>query len=312
MTRDGVIVIGEAVLDVVCDAAGTEAEHPGGSPTNVAVGLGRLGRQAWLVSQWADDHAGSLIAHHVREAGVKAIVASAVSSTPTARATLKEDGSAEYEFDIAWSLDEHTAAAASRLPAQHVHTGSLAAQLSPGASTVRLAIERLRPSMTVSFDPNARPQLLGDHVIAAASADEFAALSDVIKASDEDLEFLYPGRGADEVVHGWLSRGTSVVIVTSGGRGSTVHMGDRAATVPAVVVPVVDTVGAGDSFMSALLDGFASHGLLGAEGALRAGSASFGDVVDLVGRASRAAGITVSRAGANPPSAEELDGHRDA
>lgn len=311
MTSNGIIVIGEVVLDIVSDAAGVESAHPGGSPANVAVGLGRLGRETWLISEWADDTAGRLIANHVREAGVAAIVGAGVSSTATARASLKEDGSAEYAFDIAWSLDKSTTEAAGRLPAQHVHTGSLATQLMPGASTVLLAIEQLRESMTVSFDPNARPQLLGDPVTAAARANQIAALSDVIKASDEDLEYLFPGRVADEVVLDWLAGGASLVIVTRGKDGSTVHMAGGSVAVPAVVVTVADTVGAGDSFMSAILDGLASHGFLGTLGALRAGTASLDDVIPLVERASRAAGMTVSGPGANPPSADELDGHLD-
>lgn len=306
MRGDGIVVIGEAVLDIVRDYAGIESAYPGGSPTNVAVGLARLGQNTCLVSEWAHDDAGARIARHVGDEGVAVGRTSWSASTPTARAYLQADGSAEYDFDIGWSLGLDGVEAVDSFPAHHLHTGSLATQLMPGAAAVLHIVERMRPTMTVSFDPNARAQLVGDHSVAARRAEKIVELADVVKASDEDLQFLYPDLNLNDVVADWLRRGPSLVIITRGSEGSTVYLGGRSLDVPAVATTVKDTVGAGDSFMSALLDGLASLGYLGVTGKLRIGSATLEDVIPAVQRASRAAAITVSRAGANPPNSIDL------
>ncbi|WP_086826856.1 carbohydrate kinase [Streptomyces sp. NRRL B-24572] len=290
------LVIGECVADIVRGADGTERIHPGGSPANVAYGLARLGRDVTLLTQLADDPTGRLIADHLKGAGVRVEVGGVPVRTPSAVVGLDAQGGASYTFDIAWTLEagEHDV----DRPV-HVHIGSIAAVTAPGAATVLAEVERLRDRATVSYDPNVRPELMGEHDEAVARVERCVALSDVVKASDEDLAWLYPGESVESVAARWLGLGPAVVLVTRGADGSLAFTGRETVFAEAPAVTVVDTVGAGDSFMSAVLDTLAGRETfdgLGAEYLVR-----------LLRRAAAAAAVTVSRAGAQPPDRAELD-----
>ena len=140
-----------------------------------------------------------------------------------------------------------------------------------------------------------------------AKVEQIVGLCDVVKASDEDLAWLYDGAPVPEVMRLWGRLGPSVVVVTRGAEGAVVGVGGEAASVPAPAVLVVDTVGAGDSFMSGLLSGLLDAGLLGgAEARERLRVATLDDVRPAVERALACAAVTVSRAGANPPRRDEL------
>ncbi|MDX2561025.1 carbohydrate kinase [Streptomyces sp. TX20-6-3] len=299
------LVIGECVADIVRAPAGSGAAdrvHPGGSPANVADGLGRLGRDVTLLTQLADDATGRLIEAHLKGAGVRVEVGDAPERTPSAVVGLDARGQASYTFDIAWTLKG--GAPAEPAP-RHVHIGSIAAVTAPGAATVLAETERLRERATVSYDPNVRPALMGEHGSAVARVERCVALSDLVKASDEDLAWLYPGEDPRTVAARWLALGPAVVLVTLGAAGSFAVTRDRTVAAEAPPVTVVDTVGAGDSFMAAVLDTLAGRGrdALGALGAE--------DLVELLGRAGAAAAVTVSRAGAQPPGRTELDAARE-
>ncbi|MCI2265087.1 carbohydrate kinase family protein [Sediminivirga luteola] len=310
--RDGTItVIGEALIDVVHrpgEPAGSAEEFPGGSPANVALGLGRLGRMPRLLTALGDDARGHLLRAHLAPSGVEVVDLGGSARTATSTAWLREDGSARYDFDLSWRPD---AGRATWEPAPAwVHTGSIAAVLEPGASEVLRLIRRWRERAVVSFDPNARPSLIPDPAAARERIGQLAALSDVVKASDEDLEFLAPGRDPQETASQWLASGASLVCVTFGGEGSLVLTadGDR-VEVPAAAVMVQDTVGAGDTFMAALIDALAAHApdpaVLRSAGPGAAGWSR--PVVEAAARrASLAAGITVARRGADLPWAQEL------
>ncbi|GGT15980.1 ribokinase [Streptomyces tanashiensis] len=293
-----ILVIGECVADIVRGADGTERVHPGGSPANVAYGLARLGRDVTLLTQLADDPTGRLIADHLKGAGVRVEVGGVPDRTPSAVVGLDAQGRAAYTFDIAWTLE-----AGEPRPDRpgHVHIGSIAAVTAPGAATVLAEVERLRDRATVSYDPNVRPGLMGEHGEAVARVERCVALSDLVKASDEDLAWLYPGEEPQAVAARWLALGPAVVLVTRGAAGSLAFTGRVTAFAEAPAVTVVDTVGAGDSFMSAVLDLLAGRGRetlpgIGAEYLAR-----------LLRRAATAAAVTVSRAGAQPPDRSELD-----
>lgn len=305
MTRAPIVVIGESVLDVVEAADGAREEAAGGSPANVAVGLARLGGSATLVTQLADDAAGRAIAAHVTAAGAALAADPSVRATSTAVAALDERGAASYTFDIEWSLDAAVVDGAldSADPA-HVHVGSLATLLEPGAGAVRTAVERQAARGTVSYDPNIRPDLGPPADQARAAATWFVAHADVVKASDEDIALLYPGEDPLAVARGWLASRPSVVVVTRGDQGSVLLSAGLEHAVPVVTTTVADTVGAGDSFMAALVDGLDREGLLGDPAAL--GTAAPDRLVVVAERAARAAAITVSRRGAQPPSEVEL------
>ncbi|WP_405851479.1 carbohydrate kinase [Streptomyces sp. NBC_00090] len=298
------LVIGECVADIVRAPAGSGAAdrvHPGGSPANVAYGLARLGRDVTLLTQLADDPSGRLIADHLKGAGVRMALGGTPARTPSAAVGLDDRGRATYTFDIAWTLESGEAAAAA--PA-HVHIGSIAAVTAPGADAVLAETERLRGRATVSYDPNVRPGLMGEHEAAVARVERCVALGDLVKASDEDLAWLYPGEDPHAVAARWLALGPAVVLVTRGADGSLAVTRRHTVAVEAPPVTVVDTVGAGDSFMSAVLD------TLAGQGRAALGALSAEELTGLLARAGTAAAVTVSRAGAQPPDRTELDAAR--
>lgn len=191
LDRLDLLVIGECVADIVRLPGAADRVHPGGSPANVAYGLARLGHGATLLTQLGPDANGRLIRDHLTGAGVEVRTDDATAPTPSAAVTLDGAGRAAYTFEIGWTLGPVSL----DRPPHHVHTGSVAAVMEPGAATVLGAVESLRTAATVSYDPNVRPELMGDHASAVRRVERCVALSDVVKASDEDLEWLYPGQG---------------------------------------------------------------------------------------------------------------------
>ena len=300
------LVIGEALVDVVRRTDGSVDTHPGGSPANVAIGLGRLGRSVELLTWLGDDEHGAQVRAHVEASQVSLVPGSvAAPQTSVATATLDATGAATYDFDLTWDLSAEARPA--QAPAV-VHTGSIAAVLPPGADAVVALLEQSRSSATITYDPNARPGLMGDAATARAAIERVIDLADVVKVSDEDIAWL-AGADAhvDEVARAWAGRGPAVVVVTRGGDGATAFLADgREVSVDAPRVEVADTVGAGDSFMGGLIDGLWSAGLLGAARREQLHAIDEQALVQILERCARIAAITVSRAGANPPSSEEL------
>lgn len=306
MTVPETLVIGEALVDIVHKPDGEVVPLVGGSPLNVAIGLARLGAPARLASWIAEDDYGQMIADHLMQDRVVLVEGSvAAARTPTATATLDQNGTAAYEFDIDWQLPME-------LPTEvgHVHTGSIAAVLQPGASAVRDALFAARGRATISLDPNTRPSLMGDPADVRADLEQLIGLADVVKASDEDIRWLY-GEDVDleTVLRLWAGLCPSVTIATRGGSGALVYVASDGVVldVPGVVVDVVDSVGAGDSFMAGALSAMLDAGLLGSPQAReRLMAADSAQILPCIERAVRAAGITVSRAGANPPTRADL------
>lgn len=298
-----VLVVGEALVDVV-RRGGDDAVHPGGSPLNVAVGLQRLDVPATLHSSFGADAHGVAIAQHLEASGVT-VTPATVHDGPTsvALATIASDGAASYTFSIEWdpaSLD---------LPpgdVDLVHVGSIGAALEPGATLVERLVTASRPSATISFDPNVRPQLMGSADTSRPRIERLVALADVVKASDEDLAWLYPDADVTEVTDRWLALGPALVVVTRGSDGADAVSAVGRIRVPAPPTGVADTIGAGDSFMAGLLAALSDRDLLGADRreALRELPASA--VAQIVEFAARCAAITVSRPGADPPTRDDL------
>lgn len=275
-----VLVIGESLVDVVRDGD-TEARHAGGSPMNVALGLARLGVEAQLLTRIGRDSDGALIENHLYRAGVRLLPASLRDQpTSTAIATIGADGSATYDFDVSWDLPPIVA----RAP-EWVHVGSIGTFLAPGADSVERFLEGY--GGRVSYDPNIREALMPDDAL--QRFERVARLTSVLKLSDEDAAWLYPG--VDDVLDVLLALGPSVVALTRGAGGATIASAAERFDVPAVRVEVKDTIGAGDSFMAALIASLIEDKPLDAAAAT----------------AIAAAAITVSRAGAQPPTRQELD-----
>ncbi|HEX4901300.1 MAG TPA: carbohydrate kinase [Acidimicrobiales bacterium] len=288
------VVVGEALVDVVVPPDGETTHAPGGSPMNVAVGLSRLGVPALLVTELGDDAHGELVAEHLRASDVALAPGSVRGGhrTSTATARLAADGAASYEFDLTWEL------ASASLPDElaGLHVGSLGTALAPGRESVlALLAEAAGRDVLVTYDPNVRAGLLPSwHDVARVAADV-----DVVKMSDEDLDHLRPEESLQAVAREVLDNGrTRLVVVTRGGSGAVGFTAQGSAEVRAPRTEVVDTVGAGDSFMAALI-----AVLLG-----------WGDPHELapdrlrtlLESAAHAAAVTVSRRGANPPRRAEL------
>ncbi|WP_194397541.1 PfkB family carbohydrate kinase [Microbacterium atlanticum] len=306
-----VVVIGEALVDIVHRGTGVD-EAPGGSPANTALTLGRLGRRPTLVTRLGDDERGRRIRRWLEESGVE-VVAVEAARTSTATARLDAAGAARYEFDLQWELgadpDRNAALAAA---ADIVHVGSVATVLEPGDAQVAALVRAARADALVTYDPNIRPSLVDDPARVRGRVDDLVALADVVKASDEDLRWLAPGRDAVEVAREWVARGPALVVVTLGAQGAIGVTADGDVVIPPVVTDVVDTVGAGDTFMGALIDGLLERGFAAAAVRAPGGGIRSADVAALLERAARAAAITVSRPGADPPRRHELDAARTA
>ena len=300
------LVVGEALVDIVVDGAGEPVEHVGGSPANVAVGLARLDHPVDFACWLGHDERGERIAAHLRRHGVTVLPESfGEDRTSTAVATLDATGAATYEFDLHWSLPS--------LPLPqgtgHLHTGSIGTVLEPGAASVTEVMRAVREVGTTSYDPNIRPSIMGDLDAVRVRVEELVALSDVVKASEDDLELLYPGRTPEQVMAHWVGLGALLALVTLGADGVAyrVACAEEVERVPAVAEHVVDTVGAGDSFMAGLVSGLVVAGLLGDPGAReRLRRATLEEVRPAVERGEATSGVTVGRAGAYAPSLDEL------
>lgn len=313
-----VLVVGEALVDVVdrssLDGPGDAAveRHVGGSPANVALGLARLGHRVAFATRIGRDADGARICAKLEGDGVRLVPGALVDdATATATATLDATGQASYAFDLRWELP-----AVELAGVQHLHSGSIAATLAPGATRVRDAFAAARAAgATTSYDPNVRPALMAAPEQERPGVERLVARSDVVKASDEDLAWLYPDQSPDEAAQAWAALGPQLVVVTRGEHGATAFR----AHAPGVAVPVaprpvevVDTVGAGDAFMAGLVSGLLDAGLLGGERGRRAlQDAAPEPVLQALARAVLAASLTCGRRGAEPPTRDELRSQRE-
>lgn len=305
-------VIGEALLDMVQSEPGSAFyARPGGGPLNIAAGLRRLGHPTEMMARLSTGRLGALVRQHLtaHELGVSYCVETAAPTT-LAFATLDGAGQASYEFYVEGTADwGWTPEDLGELPpgTEAVHTGSLAAALDPGAGVLLDQWRRWRGEgeVLLSFDPNVRPALLTDRAEACRRVEEFVAASHVVKASDEDTAWLYPGTDPHEVAERWCRAGAEVAIVTRGPAGClsatrdglTVERRGRA-------VDVIDTIGAGDSFCSGLLSGLADGGHLAPSGVQRLSRDSLSAVLD---RAVLTSALTCQRRGSDPPSRADYE-----
>ena len=286
-----VLVVGESLIDIVRAADGTTTEYAGGSAANVAVALSRLGRTVRFVTAWADDDRGRVLADHLAQAGVElASDPQVLTRTATAAATIGTDGAASYEFDLEWRIGEVSVGEPVVL-----HICSLGAVLDPGAEQVLELVRGVRGAATVTYDINARPAITGTGPALVAQVEQMVAVSDLVKASDEDLGSLYPHLELADAAAHLRTLGPKAVVVTRGGEGAT-WFGDTVVEVASEPVEVADTIGAGDTFGAAVIDAIWDRGLdLGPE-----------QITEVLAHAARAAAVTVSRPGADPPYLSEL------
>jgi fructokinase len=303
-----IAVIGEALIDVV-ETGDDEPRlaRPGGSPYNVALGLARLGAPVRFVGRISGDPLGSILRHHAVRSGLDlSLSVDAPEPTTVALVELDAAGTAQYRFGVDGTADfQFTAAELARIPEDvaAVHFGSLTSWTPPGDARVAARVAELHAAgVTVTYDPNIRPRLQPDAAAARAQVEGVLPSVDLVKTSEEDLAHLHPGRDVEDVAREWLARGPQAVVITRGGDGSAAVTAAGATARPPRPVEVVDTVGAGDAFMSGLLDALLRRGELGRDALPGAGWADVLDAAALV------AALTCARAGANPPRRAELPG----
>ncbi|MFF5312285.1 carbohydrate kinase family protein [Streptomyces massasporeus] len=301
-----IVVAGEALIDLVPQGTGALAAlRPalGGGPFNTAVALGRLGSPAAFCSRVSVDAFGEALLDRLRETGVD-VTSVQRGSEPTtlAVATVGADGSAAYSFYVDGTADR-LFAAPSTLPSdtRAISFGTCSLVLEPGASAYEELMRRASAQgVFTALDPNIRAGLIPDADAYRARFKSWLPSVSLLKLSEEDAAWL--GGTPRE----WLSAGPAAVVITRGGDGLTAFTADGGEyAVPGERVEVVDTIGAGDTVNAALLHGLAVRDALSTRALAELGSAGW---TELLGFAARAAAVTCSRAGAEPPYAHELKG----
>lgn len=278
---------------------------------NVALGLARLGHPVRFLGAWGDDDDGRLLEQHLAAEGIELPLPTHGSATSVAEAVIGDNGSADYNFEMTWEFPVEQAELEAMLAdSTSLHVGSIATVLEPGAVNVVKAVRAAAGHLLVSYDPNCRPQITTDVDEVRTRAEQLVAEADVVKASDEDLQWLYPGSTLQESARAWHRLGAKLVVVTRGDMGPWAindATGPEGVEVPARRTDVVDTVGAGDTFMAALISDLVDRGIDGTGVGEKLAALNEAEVVEILRRSADAAAITVSRAGADLPRREELD-----
>jgi fructokinase len=309
--RPVVTVIGEALVDLIPDGAtGEHRPRPGGSPFNVAVGLARLGNRTSLMARFADDRYGRLLREAAADEGIDLGRAPrAAERASVAIATVDAAARATYEFDIEGTADwQWTAAELRRVDpgTELLHFGSIASWTLPGGARIAELVAELGAArgVLISYDPNVRPAALGARARGVDLVEQSVSGAHVVKASREDVEWLYTDLAVDDAAERWSRLGATLVVVTDGADGASAYRRTRAPLHrPGRPVTVVDTIGAGDAFTSGLLSGLLRRRLHRDRRLEGMSDATLADVVD---EAMLVAAITCERAGADPPRLDEL------
>lgn len=305
-----ILCCGEALIDMLPreTTLGEKgfAPYAGGAVFNTAIALGRLGQPTAFFTGISDDMMGDILRETLAKSGVDYGLA-AVSSRPTTIAFVKlVNGQASYAF-----YDEGTAGrmiTEADLPAlgddcEAMHFGAISLIPEPCGSTYEALMTREYRTRVISFDPNIRPGFIKDKQKHMDRVRRMAAMSDIVKFSDEDLDWFGMQGDHDVLASHWLGEGAKLVVLTRGAEGATGYTKSFKVSVPSERVTVVDTVGAGDTFDAGILASLRIQNLL-----TKAKVAALTE--DQVGKAlalgAKAAAVTVSRAGANPPFAHEI------
>jgi fructokinase len=307
-----IIVCGEALVDLfvgrpTADGIPTEAVA-GGSPYNVALGLGRLGAKVGFLSTIADDALGDFLAGRLQNAGVEVrFVRRIRSSTTLSVVATSASGEPHYTFHAEAGADRAlTAADLPELPdaVRCIAAGSYALAVEPIASAIETLVHREAGRRVISIDPNIRPRVIGDVAAFRPRLEALIANATLVKASIEDLHLLYGAGDPGEVAGSWLARGPSLVVVTGGADGATAHFPGGRVERKARSVAVVDTVGAGDCFHAALLAHFDRKGRLGPGDLASVTEEEIGEALEF---AIAASALACTRRGADLPTRADID-----
>ncbi len=294
MNEKGAWIVGEALIDLVPDADGKRRAIVGGGPANTAKALAKLGINSKFIGGISSDSYGRQIEEELLRNGVD-ISLSLQSELPTATAkvTLNVSGSATYEFSLdgTATFDFRSSWLPQGTPAA-LHLGTLGTLIEPGASDLYTWAESIK--VPKIYDPNIRPSVMGDREKYCAIFEKWVALAEVVKMSEEDWQWLY---GTNRHPRELLNYGPAVVILTRGEHGLSGMYKSETIDVPSKKVAVVDTVGAGDTVGAILLEAISQVGVSGL----------IENLEKVLERAAKAAAITCSRAGAQPPTKVEIE-----
>jgi fructokinase len=299
---DQVWVVGEVLIDLIPDGD-QDLAVVGGGPANTAKALAKLGVKTYFIDGVSTDNYGQMAKDALLSANVLLDYAKySTKPTCTAKVTLSKSGSASYEFVIedtaTFDFSDQWLPDPQSLRPSLLHIGTLATIIEPGASVLFKWAQNVAHVAPIVFDPNIRPVVLSDRDEYVKKVEKWASIASAVKVSDEDLNWLYPGKAINEIVNEWLEVGVELVVVTLGGKGITAYRKSEEISVDAVKVDVADTVGAGDTVGAVLVEAIVDNGL----------DRLTGEVLKtMLKRAAKAAAITVSRTGANPPSKDEID-----
>ena len=297
-------VCGEVLIDLIPGSDGVRVPHVGGGPANTAKALARLGHDVQFIDGVSSDQYGVMSRKELLDDEVKLDLA-LKSDKPTCLAivSLAENGGASYEFEIVgtatfdFSLD--WLPDPSRYKPNVLHIGTLVTVIQPGADVLYDWAIRVAEFAPIVFDPNIRPAVMGDRDKYQMAVEKWAAISSVIKVSDDDMAWLYPDQKYQDVAQRWITDGAALVVITRGADGLLGITADGSVEVPGVKIEVADTVGAGDTVGAIIVEAMIEKGILNlTDEVLKA----------TLHRAAVAAGITCSRKGAQPPYKHELKG----
>lgn len=304
-----IVSCGEALIDMLPreSTAGEEAFAPyaGGAVFNTAIALGRLGIQSGFFCGLSSDMFGDILRRTLTDSRVDHSYCATLDLHTTLAFVRLVDGHASYAF-----FDENTAGrmiTQAHLPTfgadvEALHFGAISLIPEPCGATYESLMRREHQSRVISLDPNIRPGFITDAAAHRARIDRMIAMSDILKMSDEDLAW-FGMAGEEEAARIWLEAGPKIVIFTRGPRGAVAYTHDHIVEVPGVRVDVADTVGAGDTFNAGILAALSRAGKLG-KAAVAALSRD--DIAAALSLGAKAAAVTVSRPGANPPWAAEI------
>jgi fructokinase len=297
-------VCGEVLIDLIPDGCGERVPHVGGGPANTAKALARLGHDVHFIDGISSDKYGQMSRQELLDDEVKLDLA-LNSDKPTCLAivSLNESGGASYEFEIDGTATFDFSASwlpdPSRYKPSVLHIGTLVTVIQPGADVLHDWAMQVAEFAPIVFDPNVRSVVMNDRDKYLAAVERWVAISSVVKVSDDDMAWLYPGQQYADVAKRWISDGAALVVVTRGAEGLEGFTADGVVDVPGVKVEVADTVGAGDTVGAIVVEAMIEKGILNLTGdTLKA----------VLHRAAIAAGITCSRKGAQPPYKHELKG----
>jgi fructokinase len=304
-----IVVCGETLIDLVHLEGDLWRALPGGSPANAAVALARLGTPTAMLARISDDAFGLQLRARLRKNAVDArFVVHAAEPSSVAVVDLDDKGGARYNFhlngtaDWQWAANEFPDDFGSDVAA--IHTGSMALFLPPGGAVIEAMLWRERSSRVISIDPNVRASICPDVNRYRETVERWLTVAHVIKASADDVSWLYPDRSVGDVLLDWSGRGPSVVVLTLGTEGAVARTSSGTLVQsPGFEVDVVDTIGAGDTFSAGLLHALSELGCLGVAG-LAGISAS--QLVIAVRFAVRVSALSCTRAGADPPYGQDL------